>query len=118
MAEEAEKAGLVLDWDMLPSANVLDPLAPHHESRLNFSRKDRLTPTIRQVAGQAIDVSFFERLYRPMDEHGNPLPTIAEELHESVQHRFKKEVMLLANDADKVGEAQTYEPRNVAPLIR
>ncbi|HEX2527566.1 MAG TPA: DUF2235 domain-containing protein [Geminicoccus sp.] len=115
MAEEAEKSGLKLDWTMLPPKD--DPLAPQHESRLNFSRKDRLTPTIRQIAGKTIDVSVFERLYRPLDEDGHPLPTIGEELHPSVKQRFGKEVVLLANDADKVGEKLAYRPRNAQPLI-
>jgi hypothetical protein len=119
MAEEAGKAGLKLDEAMLPSGapRVLDPCAAQHESRLNWSRKDRLTPTIRQIAGAIPEVTFLERLYRPMDADGNLLAPINESLHVSVRQRFGKKVRLLANDADTAGEEAEYRPKNLVPLL-
>jgi uncharacterized protein (DUF2235 family) len=119
MAKEAQKAGLQLDWDMLPSRVVgtLDPCAPQHESRLSWSRKDLLTPTIREVAGKAPDVGVFERLYRPMDTDGRPLATINESLHPSVGERFGREVRLLAGDDETTGKVVVYRPKNLLPLF-
>ncbi|HEY8611583.1 MAG TPA: DUF2235 domain-containing protein [Roseomonas sp.] len=117
MAEEAKAAGLQFDQEMLPQPGMLNPLSPQHESRLNWSRKDRLTPTIRQIAGVPAEVTFYERLYRPTDEDGNPLPTINESLHESVRQRFGREVALLANDADREGEKAPYRPANLIPIL-
>ena len=117
MAEEAEKCGLKLDWAMLPDRSCLDPLAPQHESRLNWSRKDRLTPTIRQISGTRTEVSLYERLYRPMDKDGNPLRTINECLHPSVRNRFGHQVTCLANDADPQGEPVLYKPKNLLGLV-
>ena len=48
-----------------------------HDSRTLVFAKDRLAPTFREICGQAFDVSFYERLYAPMDGTGklfNPLP--------------------------------------------
>lgn len=117
MAQEAEASGLVLDWEMLPREEALDPLAPQHESRLNWSRKDRLTPTIRQIAGAKTKVTVLERLYTPMDSEGNPLKTINESLHDSVRARFGKSVILLANDSRTEGEQETYRPKNLVGLL-
>ncbi|MXP65343.1 DUF2235 domain-containing protein [Roseomonas sp. M0104] len=116
MAEEAANCGLKLDWSMLPDRAALNPCAPQHESRLNWSRKDRLTPTIRQIAGAETKVSFYERLYRPMDRDGNPLRPIGESLHPSVESRFGQPVTCLANDGDTTGEAAAYRPKNLLGL--
>ncbi|MBC9178319.1 DUF2235 domain-containing protein [Pseudoroseomonas ludipueritiae] len=115
MAREAEAAGLKLDWEMLPRQE--DPLAPQHESRLNWSRKDRLTPTIRQVRNMEPEVTVLERLYRPMDKDGRPLETINESLHPSLTQRFGRRVTLLANDADSKGEKTEYRPKNLQPFF-
>jgi uncharacterized protein (DUF2235 family) len=115
MAEEAETAGLQLDWDMLPKAG--DPLAPQHESRLNWSRKDRLTPTIREIRGMEPDIGVLERLYRPLDKDGRPLQPVNESLHPSLSARFGRRVPLLANDADTTGEVMDYRPKNLLPLF-
>ena len=115
MAQEAEKAGLKLDWDMLPQQE--DPLAPQHESRLNWSRKDRLTPTIRQIRNMPPKVTVLERLYRPMDKDGRPLDTVNESLHPSLSRRFGQQVTLLANDAETEGEEIEYRPKNLVPLF-
>lgn len=121
MAEEAEAAGLRLDWDMLPPPDGRPPvdaaLAPQHESRLNWSRKDRLTPTIRQVMGAEPEIGVLERLYRPMDKEGRPLKAINEDLHPSVRDRFGRQVLLLANDEDRDGEPMAYRSRNLLPLL-
>jgi uncharacterized protein (DUF2235 family) len=119
MAEEAAKAGLELDFTMLPQPpqDALDPCAPQHESRQRWSRKDRLTPTIRQVMGRAPDVGALERLYSPMDTEGRPLVPINEGLHPSVGQRFGKQVRLLAGDDDPEGEAMTYRPKNLLPIL-
>jgi uncharacterized protein (DUF2235 family) len=113
MAAEAEKAGLMLDPAMLP-AGALDPLASQHESRRGWSRKDRLTPTIRMVAGKVPRVGMLERLYRPMDEKGRPLVPIGEVIHPSVQDRFGKKVELRHRDEDEA-ETFTYRPKNLVP---
>lgn len=117
MAQEAEASGLKLDWTMLPDPAFQDPLSPQHESRLNWSQKDRLTPTIRQVAGAAVDVSLYERLYRPIDARGVALQPVNESLHPSVRRRFGQRVALLASDADPVGEMAPYRPKNLLRLL-
>ncbi len=117
MAEEARRAGLQLDFDMLP-AQVLDPCVPQHESRQSWSRKDLLTPTIREVMGRTPDVGLLERLYRPMDADGRPQSPINETLHPSVKQRYGQEVMVLAGHDETPGEQMTYRPKNlVAPLF-
>ncbi|MGE0223292.1 MAG: DUF2235 domain-containing protein [Acetobacteraceae bacterium] len=119
MAEEAGKAGLRLELEVLRPAGAAppDPRAPQHESRLNWSRKDRLTPTIREIMGKTPKVGLLERLYQPMDADGNPVKPINESLHPSVQERFGQEVRLLANNDDTEGEPMPYRPKNLAPLF-
>jgi uncharacterized protein (DUF2235 family) len=114
MADEAAQAGLALDEAMLPSTGALDPLAPQHESRLGWSRKDRLTPTIRVVAGKAPRVGVFERLARPRDEAGRLLVPINESIHPSVQARYGRSVTLRLRDEPEA-ETMTYRPKNLVP---
>jgi uncharacterized protein (DUF2235 family) len=117
MAEEAAKAGLQLDLGMLPDRQSLDACAPQHESRQSWSRKDLLTPTIRQVMGGEPDVGMLERLYRSMDDEGRLLNPINESLHPSVGERFGMPIMRLDGD-DEAGEEQlTYQPKNVKHLF-
>ncbi|MGG5819015.1 DUF2235 domain-containing protein [Falsiroseomonas sp. HW251] len=116
MAEEAMAAGLKLDESMLPEG-APDPLAPQHDSRQGLWLRDRLTPTIREVAQKPPEVGIFERLYRPRDAAGNDLPTINEALHPSLKQRFGAEVTVLSGDDDKVGDRRTYEPKNLAPIL-
>jgi Uncharacterized alpha/beta hydrolase domain (DUF2235) len=118
MAEEAVKAGLQLDLPLLTKVADLDPLAPQHESRMSWSRKDRITPTIRQIDGAVPEVSFYERLYRPVDSNGHELPAINESLHESVVKRFNKEIVSLNGDDDTAGEKLQYAPKNLAAAIK
>lgn len=117
MADEAIKAGLALDEEMLPQPADCDALAPHHESRLNLSRKDRLTPTIRQMLGRVPDVGLLERLYQPMSERGAKLQPVNESLHPSAVTRFGQPVLLLANDVDQRGESITYAPKNLRAAL-
>jgi hypothetical protein len=116
MAQEAVQAGLLLDEAMLPAAE--DPLAPQHESRLNWSRKDRLTPTIRQVCGAQPEVTLLERLWKPLTEAGADEAVINESLHPSLTRRFGKGVVTLANDAATTGDAAPYRPKNLVPLLK
>lgn len=112
MAEEAEKAGLDLDWTVLPSKET-NSLAPQHESRMRYSRKDRLTPTIRRVMNKKVKVDFNERLYIPEDEHGKQLLGINEDIHVSVKERLQQKVKVLNGDDDKTGEIRDYKPKNL-----
>jgi uncharacterized protein (DUF2235 family) len=112
MAEKAEGCGLVLDWRCLPDKTTLDPHAPRHESRWSWSRKDRLTPTIRQVCGRDVAVSVFEKLYRPMDDSGEPLSVINETVHGSVTQRHVGKALLI-DDPDAPAQQEDYHPRNL-----
>ncbi len=116
MAAEARGAGLLLDPDLLPLDAMAgtDPLAPQHESRLGWSRKDRLTPTIRMVGGRVAKVGLLERLYRPLAEDGSPLVPVNERIHPSVAARHRKRVQLRARDESQT-ETIIYAPENLAP---
>lgn len=118
MAKEAQRAGLDLDWDMLPREETLDPLAPQHESRRSWSRKDRVTPTIRMVNGYEAPVSFYQGLYRAMGDDGKPVAVINESIHESVVKRLGRRVTSLTDDGDEEGFAFEYEPINLAKVRR
>lgn len=112
MAEEARRtAGLQLDDKMLPEGPT-DPLAAQHESRLRWSRKDRLTPTIRVVKGAAPKVGLLEGLHRPRDRDGTPLVPLNEEIHPSVEARFGQTVALRQRDEARLA-TMTYRPKNL-----
>jgi hypothetical protein len=113
MADEAKAAGLLLDEHMLPAAAALDPLASQHESRLNWSRKDRLTPTIRQVCGYVPQVSVLERLWTPLDGNGKAQTVINEALHPSLRQRLGRPVITLADDSKTTGPQEPYRPKNL-----
>jgi hypothetical protein len=117
MAKKAEADGLVLDWSCLPDPTQLDPHAPMHDSRTLVFAKDRLTPTYREICGQAFDVSFYERLYAPMDGSGKSLPTINEAIHRSVIERYQKQALICSDDQNGACITTPYRPRNVAPLL-
>ena len=124
MAGKAEQCGLALQWEdedrpaepMLPDAALLDPYAPQHESRFNLSRKDRLTPTIRQIRGASFRTSFLERAYVPTDAKGKRLTPINETIHPSAAHRFGKRVELVLNDEGDT-ESIEYRPKNLAAAL-
>jgi uncharacterized protein (DUF2235 family) len=117
MAQEAVNAGLKLELELLTHEKDLDPCAAQHESRMGWSRKDRLTPTIRQINGAVPNVSLYERLYRPVDREGNAVKAINEYLHSSVSKRFRQQIVSLNGDEDQSGNAITYEPKNLAAAI-
>ena len=117
MAKKAELDGLALDWSCLPDPAQLDPHAPTHDSRTLVFAKDRLTPTFREICGQAFNVSFYERLYAPMDGAGKLLPTINEAVHRSVVDRYKDSAFVCADDRKGECGKEPYRPRNVAPLL-
>jgi uncharacterized protein (DUF2235 family) len=117
MAKKAELDGLVLDWTCLPDPAQLDPHAPMHDSRTLVFAKDRLAPTFREICGQAFDVSFYQRLYAPMDGTGKLLTTINEAIHRSVIERCKANAFICSDDRNGVCNTQPYRPRNVAPLL-
>ena len=117
MAEEAAKAGLQLDDEILPNRVTLDACAPQHESRQSWSRKDLLSPTIRQVMGGEPDVGLLERLYRPMDPEGRLLTPINESLHPSVRQRFGKPTILLNGSEEAAAEHFTYHPKSLMHLF-
>jgi Uncharacterized alpha/beta hydrolase domain (DUF2235) len=117
MADQATECGLKLDASMLPAPPTLDPLAPLHESRSWFAIKDRFTPSIRCVCETPVDVAYNERLYRPIDARGRPLPTINESIHKSVADRYGKEAFVSDNDRRRTRERELYEPRNLEGQI-
>jgi hypothetical protein len=117
MADQATECGLKLDPSMLPAQQMLDPLAPLHESRSWFAIKDRFTPSVRCVCETPVDVAFNERLYRPIDGQGRPLPTINESIHDSVADRYGKEAFVSDNDRRRTRERELYEPRNLKGQI-
>lgn len=118
MAEKAREVGLSFDDTMLPKIDDDAHLSPHHESRQGWSLKDRLTPTYRRVCGEPFDVKPNERLYYPVGDDGNDLPTINEYLHPSLIERYRKEAHFLAEDEEDEGHTQIYEPKNLRPLLR
>ena len=81
-------------WCSIGHAFLIRPNSTHMprctNSRTLVFAKDRLTPTFREICGQAFDVSFYERLYAPMDGSGKPLPTINEAIHRSVVEDAKR----------------------------
>jgi uncharacterized protein (DUF2235 family) len=112
MADKAIEAGLVLDDEVLPKSDALDPLAPQHDSRQGWSRKDRLTPTYRRVCEADISVSFGERLYVPQED-GRVLWTVNESIHPCVWERYGRKIEIRGPE---VCEQAVYEPPTLAPL--
>jgi Uncharacterized alpha/beta hydrolase domain (DUF2235) len=117
MAKKVEADGLVLDWSCLPDSSKLDPNAPTHDSRTLVFAKDRLRPTYREVCGQPCHVSFYERLYAPMDNSGRPLPTINEAVHRSVIERYGDHALICSADQSGSCITRPYQPKNIAPLL-
>jgi Uncharacterized alpha/beta hydrolase domain (DUF2235) len=117
MAQEAVSAGLQLKLELLTKEADLKPLAAQYESRQGWSLKDRATPTIREMEGDAPEVTFYERLYVSRDGKRKILKPINESTHESVLTRFKQQVVILNSDDDTKGSRQRYNPRNLAAAI-
>ncbi|HEX2017667.1 MAG TPA: DUF2235 domain-containing protein [Aurantimonas sp.] len=124
MARKAEQCGLALQWQdedrpeepLLPDEAALDPRAPQHESRVSLSRKDRLTPTIRQIKGASFRTTFLERAYIPTDAEGKKLATINETIHPSAARRLGSKVAIVVDDKGEVREA-VYAPKNLAAAL-
>lgn len=124
MARKAEQCGLALQWQdddrpaepLLPAESALDPRAAQHESRFNLSRKDRLTPTIRQIRGASFPTSFLERAYVPTNPQGKKLTAINETIHPSAAARFGKKVSIVLNDRGET-EDVPYRPKNLAAAL-
>lgn len=112
MADMAARHGLKIDKETLLGGRIPDPLAPQHESRRGVQSFDRLMPTFRLVCGKEVDVSFYERLYRPLDPSGVPLRPINEVIDPSVAARIGRQVELLYDDGQS-SETVTYAPRNL-----
>ena len=117
MAKNAEQEGLALDWSCLPDPLTLDPKAPTHNSSEGLFAKDRLFPTFRELLQTPFNVSFYERLYAPLDPNGKPLPTINQSIHQSVLSRFGRAANVCSIDSDGTCEETDYLPRNLAPFF-
>jgi type VI secretion system (T6SS) phospholipase Tle1-like effector len=117
MAQKAEADGLALDWSCLPNRRELDPLAPIHDSRTFLFAADRLRPTYRQICELPCDVTFYERLYAPLDIVGQPLATINEAIHWSVLERYGAAASICSVDQNGSCNAQPYRPINVQALL-
>jgi hypothetical protein len=124
MAREAEKAGLVLDWEKcLPHRDGGDALAPRHNSSSGMFTYNQLIPTLRRVCEQDVHVSRLETLYAPVDSDGKPVRTINESIHSSVLSRFAQaDVFGHLGDAP-VPEVKadqrwdSYRPENLLPMF-
>jgi uncharacterized protein (DUF2235 family) len=117
MAEKAQADGLALDWSCLPVKAHLDPLAATHDSSSGLFRPDRLMPMYRQVAETPCEVSFYERLYAPLDDNGKPLRTINEGIHRSVIARYGKQAQVCSNDKEGDCATALYAPKNLASFF-
>lgn len=117
MATKAESDGLALDWSCLPDKTHLDPLAAAHDSSSGLFRPDRLRPMYREIEQTPCQISFYERLYAPVDDNGKPLPTINEKIHRSVVTRYGKQAAMCSNDKDGACVATAYNPKNLTPFF-
>jgi uncharacterized protein (DUF2235 family) len=117
MARKAEQDGLALDWTCLPDPEKLENLAPSHDSSSGLFSVDRFSPTLREVLQKPFEVSAFQRLYAPLDDNGNRLPTINEMVHRSVVGRYRTSASICL--ADKVGTcgSAVYQPLNLSSLF-
>lgn len=116
MAKKAEGDELDIDWSVLPSAEELDRLAPTHDSRTGVFSVDKLRPTWREMCGKPCNVSFYERLYAPMDKAGNKLPTIGEAVHRSAIDRFNRTAKACTDDGTGATSDAIYAPINLEAL--
>jgi uncharacterized protein (DUF2235 family) len=120
MIDRAKAAGLQVDEatpGLLPVPKGLNVLGPVHDSRLGWSVKDRLTPTIRSVCEQLVPVDLLEKLYRPLSANGKPLKTINESIHWSVVERFGRDGLTSPRDKARSRGRTRYAPKNLKPLF-
>ena len=116
MARKAEAAGLCLDWDCLPAPALLRPGAPMHDSSTGAFFKDKLTPTLRRVCERDVHVSFYERLYAPLQD-GVVARTLDEKVHCSVLSRYGSDADFCSDDQKGALETRNYAPRNLEPSL-
>jgi uncharacterized protein (DUF2235 family) len=117
MARKAEEEELALDWSCLPDPDGLDPKAASHNSSSGFFYMDRLRPTYREICETACDVSFYERLYAPVDANGKPLATINQKIHRSLLTRFAAPASVCSIDPTGICADAIYRPLNLAPFF-
>jgi hypothetical protein len=125
MAQEAEKAGLSLDWGpcCLPDPASTDPLAPRHDSSSGLFAFNRVIPTVRRVCEEDVSVPLFQTLYVPTGDDGKPLKTVNERIHRSVLGRFGKADAMGYLGDPPVPEVKAdqrwnlYRPLNLTPLF-
>ena len=117
MARKAETEGLALGWSCLPDPDKLDPKAANHDSSSGVFVVDRLRPTYREICETPCDVSFYDRLYAPIDANGKPLTTINQKIHRSALARYAVQASVCSVDSDGTCEDATYLPLNLAPFF-
>src|ERR1700744_6018175 len=117
VARKAEEEGLALDWSCLPNPDKLDPKTGDHESSSGFFLMDRLRPTYREICETPCPVSFYERLYAPVDTNGKPLATINQKIHRSALARFATLAPVCSVDPKGTCENAVYRPLNLAPFF-
>ncbi len=125
MAQEAQKAGLALDWGpcCLPDPAAADALSPRHNSSSGAFLYNRVLPTVRRVCERDVHVPLFQTLYVPTGDDGKPLKTVNERLHHSVLSRFGKADALGYSGDPPVPEVkadqqwEAYNPINLTPLF-
>jgi hypothetical protein len=117
MAKRAESVGLVLDWKCLPTPGQARPVAPRHNSSSGIFIYNRAIPTIREVCSRRFDVPFYQRLYIPIDPHGQPLVAVNEWIHGSVAARHGASEEICADDDEGTVRTSTYRSENVAALF-
>jgi hypothetical protein len=74
-----------------------------------FFSFDWLSPTFREA------VSAFERLYAPLDNGSNRLPTLKEAVHWSAVSRYGRAASVCTADAAGTCCSAAYQPRNLLP---
>jgi hypothetical protein len=117
MARQAEAAGLVLDWTILPDPTLLEATAPAHDSSDGLFALDRYHPTIRAIGMKEFAVRFNQVLYTALDENGNPVATINEAVHRSVVTRWTKEAQQCSDDDSGTCSLGPYKPEALAPYF-
>jgi uncharacterized protein (DUF2235 family) len=116
MAEQAEAAGLSLDWTCLPDPTALDAAAPAHDSSSGLFALDRYHPTLREIGMKKCAVKLNESLYEAMDENGKPVATINEGIHKSVLARYAATAQMCSDDPNGTCSPVVYRPETLTPF--
>lgn len=117
MAKQAEAAGLALDWKCLPLPSTLDLAAPSHDSSSGLFALDRYHPTVREIGQKKCPVRSNESLYEALDENGEPVSTINENVHRSVLSRYASPAQVCSDDDNGTCSLSPYKPENLAPFF-